>query len=91
MPEGELDKAYRHSSAGDLALVLGTSMKVSPACDIPGQIWKRSGGRMVIVNLQRTPYDQYCHLRIFGETDIVMQMLLAELSIEIPPFKETQV
>jgi len=67
---------------------MGTSMNVAPACHIPDRIWKKSRGNMVIVNLQKTPFDRYCRLRIFGETDVVLAMLMAELGVEIPEFQE---
>jgi len=92
LPIDELGKAEQHSDLGDLALVLGTSMKVSPDCHIPEKIWKKKpngAGKMVIVNLQKTSFDQYCHLRIFGETDLVLEMLMAELGIDVPKFSET--
>jgi len=84
LPEQELEKAIGHSNKGDLALVLGTSMKVSPACNIPDRIWKKPGGKMVIVNLQKTPFDRYAALRIFGESDLVLAMLMEELDLPLP-------
>ena len=90
LPEGEFQKANQHAEAGDLALVLGTSMKVDPACSIPNKIWKKPNGKMVIVNLQTTPYDRYCKLRIFGETDLVLHMLIEELGYTIPSFEGDQ-
>jgi NAD+-dependent protein deacetylase sirtuin 6 len=38
----------------DLALVMGTSMKVSPACNMPAKALKNDGGKLVICNLQLT-------------------------------------
>lgn len=54
----------------DLAIVLGTSLKVSPANDLPLTTANR-GKPLVIVNLQRTPLDRICSLRIFAKTDEV--------------------
>ena len=87
LPELEFSKATTHAQEGDLALVLGTSMKVSPACNLPDKIWKKSNGKMVIVNLQKTPYDRYAKLRIFGETDVVLRMLMDELGYTIPEYQ----
>ena len=52
LPEKELQKGIDHSSIADLALVLGTSMRVTPACELPVLNKK---GNLVIVNLQITP------------------------------------
>ena len=54
----------------DLAIVLGTSLRVSPANDLPLTTASR-GKPLVIVNLQRTPLDPICNLRIFAKTDEV--------------------
>ena len=52
----EVDSAWDHTDKADLALVLGSSLKVGPACDMPAQVAK-NGGKLVIVNLQHTPFD----------------------------------
>jgi len=52
----EVDSAWEHTDKADLALVLGSSLKVGPACDMPAQVAK-NGGQLVIVNLQQTPFD----------------------------------
>eukprot|EP00727_Mastigamoeba_balamuthi_P009906 m51a1_g5538 putative silent information regulator family protein (781) ;mRNA; f:466251-469148 len=57
LPQGEADKAVAHSKC-KLSLVLGTSMRVTPACDMPLE-----ARRMVICNLQRTPCDDRADLQ----------------------------
>ena len=54
LPEKELSNAIRESNAADLTIVLGTSMRVRPACELPTYC-KKSGRKMIIVNLQKTP------------------------------------
>jgi len=71
----------------DLALVLGSSLRVSPACNLPRQAVLRNGGKMVIVNLQKTPFEDHAWLHLFGSVDDVMRMLLKELGIELPTFE----
>jgi len=68
---------------------MGTSMRVSPACDLPlmGRKKWKDQHKLVIVNLQKTPYDDKCALRIFAKVDEVMQLLLNELNLEIPSFE----
>jgi NAD-dependent SIR2 family protein deacetylase len=51
-----MNSATKHSQKGDLGIVLGSSLKVTPACDLPAKILG-NGGRVVIVNLQSTPLD----------------------------------
>merc|ERR1719300_1965136 len=44
-------------------------------------------GRLVIVNLQKTPLDHVASIRIFAKIDDVMVPLMKELGLEIPEWK----
>lgn len=39
--------------------------------------------QLVIINLQKTPFDSLASIRIFGKTDDVMKLLMEELNIEV--------
>jgi len=54
LPEDEFKKAQKNSGKADLALVLGTSMRVRPACELP-LMCHNNDGNFVLVNLQKTP------------------------------------
>ncbi|KAL6069603.1 NAD-dependent protein deacetylase sirtuin-7 [Balamuthia mandrillaris] len=82
----EWDEARFHSNQATLALVLGTSLKVPSACYLPEVVYQANGGTLVIVNLQRTPFDQFATLRIFAQSDLAMQMLAEELNIKVPQY-----
>jgi len=77
---GELENAYMHSDKADLQIILGSSLLVSPANDLP-QCTVRHGGKIVIVNLQRTPLDNIAALRIFARTDEVLLGVAHELGL----------
>eukprot|EP01098_Paradermamoeba_levis_P005249 TRINITY_DN2224_c0_g1_i1.p1 TRINITY_DN2224_c0_g1~~TRINITY_DN2224_c0_g1_i1.p1 ORF type:complete len:295 (-),score=87.86 TRINITY_DN2224_c0_g1_i1:180-1064(-) len=81
LPEDQLKNSQHHSLTSDLSLVIGTSMRVSPANELP-----LMGKRLVICNLQKTPFDHNSVLRIFAKSDEVMQMLMNELGLEIPTY-----
>jgi len=83
LPEDEFNNALKHSETGDLALVLGTSMRVQPASKLPASIYKKPGGKMVIVNLQKTPFDEHSHIRIQANVDDVMGLVMQELGITV--------
>ncbi|KAL6075248.1 NAD-dependent protein deacetylase sirtuin-7 [Balamuthia mandrillaris] len=85
LPPEEWRKAKEHSESCDLALVLGTSLRVSPACNLVEHSYKKEGGKLVIVNLQKTPYDKYASMVIRGRTDEVMRIVMKEL--EVPVYK----
>ena len=85
LPHETLERAYENAHKSDLAIVMGTSMRVSPACELPPKCIK-NGGAMVIVNLQKTPYDSQSGIRIFAKTDRVIEMLMEKLGYKIPPY-----
>jgi len=85
LPQRELENAAFEAGKSDLSLVLGTSMRVSPANQFPLQA-VTNGGKLVIINLQKTPYDKKAHLIIRERTDKVILMLFNELGLNIPNY-----
>jgi NAD-dependent deacetylase len=57
VPE-DLERAQRAAMSADLFLALGTSLGVYPAAALP-EIALSQGARLVIVNAQPTPFDQF--------------------------------
>ncbi|XP_024369668.1 NAD-dependent protein deacetylase SRT1 isoform X1 [Physcomitrium patens] len=80
LPAKEVNSAWDHTYKADLALVLGSSLKVGPACDMPAQVGK-NGGKLVIVNLQHTPFDGRASLVIHARCDDVLRLLAEELDL----------
>ena len=80
LPQDELNQAMNHSKKSDLALVLGTSMVVQPACLLPANALKNRG-HMVIINKQKTPFDKDARLTIRADLDDVMFLLMLELNL----------
>eukprot|EP00735_Rhodelphis_limneticus_P003710 TRINITY_DN15218_c0_g1::TRINITY_DN15218_c0_g1_i1::g.30586::m.30586 TRINITY_DN15218_c0_g1::TRINITY_DN15218_c0_g1_i1::g.30586 ORF type:complete len:627 (-),score=44.10,sp/Q8N6T7/SIR6_HUMAN/41.08/4e-67,SIR2/PF02146.12/3.6e-23,SIR2/PF02146.12/7.9e+03,RMP/PF14996.1/0.087,RMP/PF14996.1/1.6e+03,DUF581/PF04570.9/4.7e+02,DUF581/PF04570.9/1.5 TRINITY_DN15218_c0_g1_i1:123-2003(-) len=64
---------------GTLVICLGTSLRVEPAATLPF-LAAQNGGQVVIVNLQRTPYDDLAALVIKGRCDDVMLRVMSKLS-----------
>ena len=90
LPEIPLEKAYQNSKKADLHIALGSSLTVSPACTMPKTTAKNGHGNLVICNLQRTPLDHLCAVRVHHKCDVFMSMLMQELGLEIPPFTLTR-
>jgi len=76
----EWKKAVQNARKSDVALVLGTSMNVQPAASLPYKTLSNPGGKLFIVNLQRTPYDGQATLKVYATTDIFMDLLMKELN-----------
>ena len=83
--EKVLENGFENSARADLCLAMGSSLTVTPAADMPRTTSKR--GKLVVVNLQRTPLDDRAAMKINAFCDTVMQMLMQKLDLPIPPFK----
>eukprot|EP01105_Mastigella_eilhardi_P013734 TRINITY_DN3127_c0_g1_i4.p2 TRINITY_DN3127_c0_g1~~TRINITY_DN3127_c0_g1_i4.p2 ORF type:complete len:344 (+),score=77.83 TRINITY_DN3127_c0_g1_i4:101-1132(+) len=90
LPERDLSEGICQAKQADLTLVMGSSMRVSPACKLPSYSYKR-GGKFCLCNLQKTHYDKYCTrhdgVRVFARTDVFMRQLMRLLGIEVPSYK----
>lgn len=69
-------EAARHC---DLMLVVGSSLVVNPAAQLPS-IAKRSGARLAIVNRTPTPLDAVADLRVIGEAGPVLTAIVEGLA-----------
>lgn len=86
LPTDELEQSYEEAKKSDLIIVLGSSLQVYPAADIPATAIRRKQ-KLVICNLQKTPLSSQSALQIHSQIDTVMSGLLRRLGLEIPPFK----
>lgn len=92
LPETELNLAEKHSGETSLALVLGSSLQITPSCDVPLKTIskanrKKRGGKLVIVNLQETNKDKYAHVLIHAKTDLVMAGVMQRLGLQVPDYE----
>lgn len=95
LPEDELKLSEEHAKHADLAICLGTSLQITPACDLPLRTVRKykgqeAGGKLAIINLQGTKHDKKAvasgGVVIHGRTDEVMRALMAKLGMPIPPY-----
>ncbi|KAJ3090870.1 hypothetical protein HK102_002417 [Quaeritorhiza haematococci] len=89
LPATALRDGFDHAGKADVFVVLGSSCRVSPACDMPLMVARR-GGRLAIVNLQKTPLDPMATVRIGTQIDDVMERVMSHLGMEIPPVQDLQ-
>jgi len=64
LPRKALKASYQHSKKCDLFVVVGSSLVVIPAADIP-EVALEAGARLVIINEGKTPFDKLAHLRFW--------------------------
>lgn len=75
MPERETAEAFRRSGACDLFIVIGSSLVVHPAAQMP-VVAKRSGAKLVIVNRDDTASDNIADIIINGPAGQIMDAIL---------------
>lgn len=78
LPTSEYQNSMNNAQKSDLSIVLGSSMRVPPSSKMPG-VAVKNGGTMVIVNLQKTQYDDKSKIRVFARTDEFMTRLMKAL------------
>lgn len=79
LPREALDRAIAAARACDLMLVVGSSLIVNPAAQLP-VLAKRNGARLAIVNRTPTPLDALADVHVIGEAGPVLSALSAALA-----------
>ena len=76
LPQAEVEEARTFARRADLMLVIGSSLVVYPAAQIPVDAM-RAGAPLVIVNDEPTPMDDYAASVVRGKSGEVLPELLA--------------
>jgi len=77
MPEHEVRQSEKLSAAADLMLVIGSTLVVQPAALMP-VITKKSGGKVVIINVSETEGDFMADMIIYGKAGEILPDVLAK-------------
>jgi NAD-dependent deacetylase len=78
MPAQAMAEASAAAQRSDLFIVVGSSLVVYPAADLPIQA-VRSGARLVILNASETALDPYADLVVNGQAGRVLPSVVAEV------------
>jgi len=78
LPERDLRLSFEHSRKCDLFTVVGSSLVVTPAADMPREAL-RSGAKLVIINQGETPFDPQAHLRFHEKIGDVLPRTIKRL------------
>jgi NAD-dependent SIR2 family protein deacetylase len=78
LPEKDLALSFEHSRECDLFVVIGSSLVVTPAADMPVEAL-RAGAKLVIINKGETPFDPYAHLRFHEKIGDVLPRAVKRL------------
>jgi NAD-dependent SIR2 family protein deacetylase len=75
LPMDELEESMRRSENSDVFFVVGSSLVVTPAANMPGIAW-RNGAKLIILNQGETPYDSEADLRFFDQIGEVLPKIV---------------
>ncbi len=75
LPMDELEESMRRSQSSDVFFVIGSSLVVTPAADMPRYAW-RNGAKLIIVNKGETPYDGEADVRFFEQIGEVLPKIV---------------
>lgn len=75
LPRGPLNKAQKILGQADVMLVAGSSLEVHPVADFPRRV-QQAGGRVIIVNMGPTGFDQAADVIIRGDVAEVLPALV---------------
>ncbi len=71
MPQAAVQEAFALAREADVMLVVGSSLVVYPAAEIP-LVAVRAGARMIVVNAEPTPFDELAQIVILGRSGEVL-------------------
>lgn len=71
MPQPAIQEAFELARNADVVLVVGSSLVVYPAAEVPLTA-VRSGARMIVVNAEPTPFDGLAEVVIHGRSGEVL-------------------
>ena len=72
-----LEQSFFHARDCDLFLTIGSSLVVQPAAMLPIEA-KRSGARLVLINLSETPYDRIMDVILHGPAGPTVEAVMQE-------------
>jgi len=79
LPENVYNQAIKYASECDLFLVLGSSLVVYPAADLP-RVALESGAKLIIINNNKTPLDDRAELVLNQEINDILPEAVKILS-----------
>ena len=76
--EDLLEEATMYAENCDIMLVMGSSLTVFPANQIP-LLAKKAGAKLIFINREQTYMDRYCSVRLLGDLATYIPLLLEKL------------
>lgn len=81
MPQAAVQQAFSLAGEADVMLVVGSSLVVFPAADIP-RVAVGAGARLIVINAEPTPVDRLAEVVIHGRAGEVLPEIVRHVSID---------
>lgn len=78
LPIQQFMGAKEEARKADVLVVVGSSLEVAPASDIPALAVK-NGAKLIMINLESTNTDHLAHVHIRGDAAVVLPQILSRL------------
>lgn len=78
LPYDELQESIERSQNSDVFFVIGSSLVVTPAADMPG-IAKQNGAKLIIINKGDTPYDNAADIKFDNKIEEVLPHIMEKV------------
>ena len=80
LPSDELQESIVRSQNCDVFFVIGSSLVVTPAANMPG-IAKQNGAKLIIINKGDTPYDNVADLRFDNKIEEILPPIMEKVRV----------
>ena len=80
LPSDELQESITRSQNSDVFFVIGSSLVVTPAANMPG-IAKQNGAKLIIINKGDTPYDNVADLRFDNKIEEILPPIMEKVRV----------
>ena len=78
LPSDELEESFLRSQNSDVFFVIGSSLVVTPAANMPG-IAKKNGAKLILLNKGDTPYDHVADIRFDNLIEEVLPPIMEKV------------
>ena len=78
LPEEDYWNSQQHSELADVYLIIGSSLVVFPAADLP-ELARKNAAKMVLINMGQTPYDNLVDIKIEERIGDVITKIVSQV------------
>ena len=78
LPEIDYKNAFEHSEDADVYLIIGSSLVVFPAAELP-RVALKNKAKLILINVGKTPFDNLVDIKIEEKIGYVLSLIIARV------------